>query len=294
MLLAIALAIFTWFLVTGREVVETWLDMPVVMTNPPEGMVIEDGLVDKIQVRVRGPKGLVSSLTNQNLTYSLDVSHLKVGNQVMDIDTNKLPLPAIYEVVEVKPKRLTLLVDRRITKKVSLEPAWSGSINPDYRLVDIKATPDLVEVRGPETKLSKITSAKVILREDFPNEVPAIWAKNVGVEIDEEIEASPSQVRVEAKFGPKTHDVWIKLPLRVNIPNGYSASVDQNFVRVHIEGPVFLFRDNEFRKMMDATLAFGGVITPGTFDLAYDLVLPDGCVLLEKKPLTVQTVIKKQ
>lgn len=294
MLLAIALAIFTWFLVTGREVVETWLDMPVVMTNPPEGMVIEEGLVDKIQVRVRGPKGLVSSLATQNLSYPLDVSHLKVGTQVMDIDAAKLPLTAIYEVVEIKPKRLTLMIDRRISKKVALEPAWSGSLNSDYKLIDVKATPDLVEIRGPETKLRKITSAKVVLKEDFLDEVPATWAKDVGVEIDEEIEASPSQVRVEVQFGPKTSEIWVKLPLKVNLPSGFTASVATDFVRLHIEGPTFLFRDNEFRKKMEASLAFGGVITPGTFDLAYDLVLPEGCVLLEKKPLTVETVIKKQ
>lgn len=293
MLLAVALAIFTWFLVTGREVVETWLEMPVVMTNPPEGMVIEEGLLDKIQVRVRGPKGLVDSLSSQHLTYPLDVAHLKVGNQVVDINTDKLPLTASYEVIEVRPKRLTLVVDRRVSKKIALKPAWTGKLHPDYKLLDVTATPDFIQIRGPETKLRKITDANVLLREDFPEDVPEKWSETVGIQIDEEIEASPGQVRVEAFFGPKTRDIWVKLPLKVDIPDGYSAKVSQNFVRLHIEGPIFLFRNDEFRKEMEAALAFGGVIAPGTFDLAYNVVLPEGCRLIETKPQTVKTVIKQ-
>lgn len=294
MLLALALAVFTWFLVTGREVVETWVDMPVVMTNPPEGMVIEEGLVDKIQVRLRGPKGLVDSLSNQHLTYPLDVSKLDIGKQVLEIDTDQLPLTASYEVIEVNPKRLNIFVDRRISKKIQLETAWAGKLNDYYKLIEVKASPDFVEIRGPETKLRKITKAKVVLKEDFLDEVPVNWAEDVAVDLDEEIESSPAKVRVEATFGPKTRDIWVKLPLKVVPPEGYKATVAQNFVRLHIEGPIFLFRNNEYRQDMEASLVFGGEVLPGQYELAYDLILPEGCTLIERKPETIRTVIKKQ
>lgn len=294
MILALALAVFTWFLVTGREVIETWLEMPVVMTNPPEGVIIEDGLVDKIQVRLRGPKGLVDSLASQHLTYSLDVGELKIGQQVMEIDSSKLPLTSSYEVIEVKPNRLTLTVDRRISKKIALEPVWSGKMNGDYKLLEVVAAPDLVEIRGPETKLRKITKAKVVLQEDFPEDVPRSWVEDVGIHLPEEIEASPSQVRVEAFFGPKTREIWVKLPLTVVAPEGYTATVPQDFVRLHIEGPVFLFRNNEYRKDMEAEVIFGGKTAPGKYSLEYDILLPDGCRLLKKNPETITTTIKKK
>jgi len=294
MVLALALAIFTWFLVTGREVIETWLEMPVVMTNPPEGMIIEEGLVDKIQVRLRGPKGLVDALASQHLTYPLDVSKLKIGQQVIDIDSDKLPLTSSYEVIDIKPNRLTLLVDRRISKKIALEPVWSGKLNPDYKLLEVVAAPDLVEIRGPETKLRKISKSKVILKEDFLDEVPRNWVKDVGIELPDEIEASPAQVRVEAFFGPKTRDIWVKLPLEVVDSAGFKAAPVQDFVRLHMEGPVALFRNNEYRKDMTATLVFGGKMAPGKFDLEYEVILPDGCRLLKKNPETVKTTIKKK
>ena len=293
-LLSIALAVFTWFLVTGREVVETWVDMPVVMTNPPEGLIIEDGLVDKIQVRLRGPKGLVGNLASQNLTYPFDVGKLKIGEQVMEIETSRIPLSSTYEIIEVKPNRLKLLVDRRVSKKISIEAAWAGDINPDFTLKEVAASPDTVNIRGPETLIRKITKTRVVMEEDFPEDVPGSWAEDVPLELPEEVEASPAQVRVEALFGPKTRQIWVKVPLDVAPPDGYRVSVSQDYVRLQIDGPVFLFRDDEFRKGVSASLLLPSSVKSGKLDLEYEVVLPEGCRLEKKNPETVTITLKKK
>ncbi|NDV19360.1 YbbR-like domain-containing protein [Pseudodesulfovibrio sp. JC047] len=293
-ILALALALFTWFLVTGREVVESWVDMPVVMTNPPEGLIIEDGLVDKIQVRLRGPKGLVGNLANQNIQYHVDVSTLKIGAQVVDIDASNIPLPSTYEIIEVKPNRLNLKVDRRITKDIEVEAVWSGDLNSDYSLQEVVAVPNRVVVRGPETILRKLTKARAVMKEDFPDDVPSSWAEDVGIELAPEIEASPGQVRVEAFFGPQTRQIWVKVPLEVQAPEGYKVSVSQKFVRLLIEGPIFLFRDDEYRKDIVVNLLFGSEVAPGSLNLEYDVLLPDGCRIVKKNPETVKTHMKKQ
>ena len=292
-LLSIALAVFTWFLVTGREVVETWVDMPVVMTNPPEGLIIEDGLVDKIQVRLRGPKGLVGNLASQNLSYPVNVSNLQIGEQVVDIDPAKIPLSSTYEIIEVKPNRLRLKVDRRISKKITVEAAWAGDLNPDYKLQEVVAAPDVVTIRGPETLLRKMSKTRVVLSGDFPEDVPRSWAENVALEVPDEIEASPGQVSVEAFFAPKTREIWVKVPIEYQDPDGFKISVSQKYVRLLIEGPVFLFHDDDYRKAILASVIFGPKVTEGKFELDYDVTLPEGCRLEKKNPETVTTVIKK-
>lgn len=292
-LLSVALAVFTWFLVTGREVVETWVDMPVVMTNPPEGLIIEEGLVDKIQIRLRGPKGLVGNLNSQNLTYPINLGDLKIGERVVDIDPAKIPLSSTYEIIEVKPNRLRLRVDRRISKQISVEAAWSGNLNSDYKLQEVVASPDVVTIRGPETLLRKVTKTRVVLNEDFPEDVPRSWSEDVALELSDDIEASPGQVAVEAFFAPKTREIWVKVPLELQDPDGYKASVAQKYARLLIEGPVFLFHDDEYRKAIVATVVFGSKVAPGTFELDYDVTLPEGCRLEKKNPETVTTTIKK-
>ncbi|MUM76866.1 YbbR-like domain-containing protein [Pseudodesulfovibrio sp. F-1] len=294
MLLALGLAIFTWFLVTGREVIETWVEMPVIMTNPPEGLIIEEGMVEKIQVRLRGPKGLVGNLSSQTLNYPLDVSRLGVGQQVVEIDASRLPLSSAYEIIEVRPNRLRLVVDRRMTKSIALEAAWSGQLNPDYVLREVRVTPQTVEVRGPETKLRKLSTIKVVMHEDFPDTVPERWAEDVGVEVPDEVRPSPGRVRVEALFGPKTREIWVKLPLSFDDPKGLRAAVAQDYVRLLIEGPIALFRNNEYRTDMTATLTFPDKPAEGRFDLDFSVTLPEGCSLVRKNPETITTTLTKR
>lgn len=294
MMLALALAVFTWFLVTGREVVETWVEVPMVMTNPPEGMIIEDGLVEKLQIRLRGPKGLVDNIDTQRYSYAVDLGLLKIGKQVVEIESAKLGLPATFEIIEVKPNRLNLMVDRRATKTIAIQAAWSGDLPADWKLTEVVASPDMVEIRGPETKLRKIKNARVVLEEDFADEVPRNWVENVAIELPEEIEASPGQVRVEAFFGPKTREIWVKLPLTVIEPDKYTVKVDQDFVRLLIDGPIYLFRNDDFRKDMAVNLVLPEQMVAGSFDLDYEVVLPEYCRVVKRNPETIATTLKKK
>lgn len=291
-LLAIMLSIFSWFLVTGREKVEVLADMSLVMTNPPEGLIIESGLPDQIKVRVRGSKGLVRSLVEKTLTYPLDVSDLGVGETVVEIREDKVPLSAAYEIVEIKPNRMVLKVDRIANKTIAVEAAWKGKINPDYELADVKAVPDVVRVKGPETLLKKITRTRLVVKEDFADGVPLTWANEQALDLPAAVEATPGQVRVELKFSPKMREIWVKIPLTVNAPEGIRVKTEQDYVRLLIKGPVYLFRDREFRKDMAAELNVDEGAASGKYDYDYMVRLPEGCRLERKNPETIRTVIR--
>ncbi len=291
-LLAIILSIFSWFLVTGREKVEVLVDMSLVMTNPPEGLIIESGLPDKIKVRVRGSKGLVRSLADENLAYPLDVSGLGVGETVVDIHEERVPLSAAYEIVEIKPNRLVLKVDRIARKDIKVEGAWKGQINPDYELVGVETVPDFVRIKGPETVLNKISRTKVVVGEDFLDEVPPSWQHEQALDLPATVDATPGQVRVELRFAPKMRQIWVKIPLTVNAPEGIRVKTKQGYVRLLLEGPVFLFRDKEFRKDMAAELTVEEGKQPGRYDYDYMVRLPEGCRLERKNPETIKTEIR--
>ncbi|WP_243546853.1 CdaR family protein [Pseudodesulfovibrio tunisiensis] len=292
MLLALGLAVFTWFLVTGREKVEAWIDMPLVMTNPPEGMIIKDGLVDRIQVRVRGPRGLVNSLANERHSYPLDVNKVKIGEQVVEIDADRISLSSSFEVMEVKPNRLTLTVDRNVQRTIPVDASWAGNLNPYYDQVGVNVEPASVEIRGPETVLRKITRTSVVVKEDFPDEVPASWVEDVPLLLPEEVEASPGQVRVEVAFAARTKEIWIKLPLEIPETGRFAVRTSQDYVRFLMEGPLYLFRDNDFRKDMAARLVLPDNPGPGRYELDYHVTLPEGCRVVKRNPEVVSTEIR--
>jgi len=293
--IALALAILTWYLLTGREKVEAWVDMSVEMTNAPEGLTIRKGLVSKIEVRVRGPKGLVRSLDRRKWTYSLDVSRLKVGENLVDIDRERIPLSMAYEVVEVKPSRLLLTVDRIAKKEVPVIAEWRGSLRPDYRLIEIKTHPEVVEVRGAERQVKQMTQARVSVQLDF-EDPPSLWSEDVPIKLAEGVEANPGQVKVSLRFGPEIKTAWVRVPVILEAGPGLQAKSSQSYVRVQVEGPVPLLREAEAGRDIEgltAVVVLPGGLKPGRHPVRYQLTTPDGFRVLSRETETVGVTIRK-
>lgn len=293
--IALALAILTWYLLTGREKVEAWVDMSVEMTNAPEGLTIRKGLVSKIEVRVRGPKGLVRSLDRRKWTYSLDVSKLKVGENLVDIDRERIPLSMAYEVVEVKPSRLILTVDRLARKQVPVIAEWRGTLRPDYRLLEIKTEPEEVEVRGAERQVRQMNQARVAVQLDF-DDPPALWSEDVPIKLAEGVEANPGQVKVSLRFGPEVKTAWVRVPVRLQTGPSLSAVVSQKHVRVQVEAPVSALREAEAGRDIDGLAAVVSLpegLKPGRHPVRYELETPEGFRVLSRQPETVVVTIRK-
>ncbi|OIO03368.1 MAG: hypothetical protein AUJ49_04455 [Desulfovibrionaceae bacterium CG1_02_65_16] len=293
--IALALAILTWYFITGREKVEAWVDMSVEMTNAPKNLTIRKGLVSKIEVRVRGPKGMVRSLDRRKWTYSLDVSRLKVGENLVDIDRERIPLSMAYEVVEIKPSRLILTVDRLSRKDVPVVAEWRGALKPDYRLLEIKTQPEVVEVRGAEGQVRQMTQARVGVQMDF-DDPPAIWSDDVPIKLADGVEANPGQVKVTMRFGPEVKAEWVRVPVRLDAPAGFNARSAVKYLRVQVEGPVTILRVAEAGRDIEglaAVIALPDPLKPGRHAVHYQLTVPEGFRVLSHTPETIQIIVRK-
>lgn len=293
--LATFLAIFTWYLVTGREKVETWITVPVEMLGAQEGMIIHEGFVNQLEIRVRGPRELVRSLNEQKLGYPLDVSELKVGQNSIELDSSLLGLSKAYEIMEFKPSRLILALDRESTKNVPVDLVWAGEkkLNPDYKLKKVKITPALVELVGPESVLKETEAVEVTLAASFEDKVPATWSTDVPVILEPGIEAKPGLVRVELELGPKTQVIPVKVrDFSLDGPSGLDISIRTKLVTLEIEGPVFLFRNDAFRKDISVTALVKETPEPGKMQLQYTVSLPENCKLVSSTPETLTAIVK--
>lgn len=294
--IALALAVLTWYLITGREKVETWVDMSVEMTNAPDGLTIRKGLISKIEVRVRGPKGLVRSLDRRKWTYSLDVSKLKVGENLVDIDRERIPLSMAYEIVEIKPSRLILSVDRISRKEVPVVAEWRGTLRPDYRLLEVKAQPETVEVRGAERQVRLTNQVRVVLQSDF-DEPPAQWGEDVPIKLPEGVEANPGQVHVSVRFGPEVKSSWVRVPLRVEASSDQHVVSAPKYVRLQVEGPVSQLRQAEAGHDIAglvAVLHLSPDLKPGAHVLPFTVELPTGFKILERSLTTAAVRLRKK
>ncbi|MFP4315674.1 MAG: YbbR-like domain-containing protein [Desulfovibrionales bacterium] len=291
--IALFLAVFSWYLVSGREKVETWIELPVELFNLPEDQIIRSGLVNKIEVRIRGTKGSVRSVKERKLAYTVDMSGLKKGENQIVFTPGNIPLPGAVEVIEIMPARIQVEVDRRVSKQLPVKISWQGQIDPDYELVNELSQPETVRLLGPERILQNMS---FVSTRTFDIEVDdsGAWQSNVPLDIPPELEADPPQVQVRLSFKPKTRDIWVKLPVEVKVPKNLNVELQAPEVRVHMDLPVTLFQKPTWREELSVQLTITPDTKPGDYELVPRITVPRWGEILETRPEKVNVTVTKK
>ena len=118
-LLSLAFAVGLWYVVTGSAQVEADVAVRVEYRGLPPGLLVDEGMISN--VRLRGPAELLRSLHDRDLTYTVDLSEVKRGANVILLEPGRLLDFKAYEVVNSRPNRLVLEVDAQAEKIVPLE-----------------------------------------------------------------------------------------------------------------------------------------------------------------------------
>lgn len=287
--LAVVLALLCWYLITGREKVETWVEIPVELVGTPEDLFVREGMESRLKVRLRGPQGIIRSLDPRGLAYTLDMSKAQPGETVVPFETDAVKAPKALEVVELSPQHMTLSIDRLARKSVPVDPVWKGRIGDDYRLLGAAAEPAEVVLRGPAQvldRLEKVQTLAVSVNATAPRTVAA----EAALSLPAEVRAEPARVRVELAFGPKTKDVWVRLPVEVR-PPAPGTAVRPATVQVYVETPVTLLREPDFKDRFGAYVPLEQNAAAGRRNMAYRLDLPPDVTLLKAVPDEVEVTV---
>ncbi|WP_432736171.1 CdaR family protein [Maridesulfovibrio sp. FT414] len=291
--LALMMSLLTWYLVTGRDLVETWVEFPLEIINPPQNMIIRSGMITKVSARLRGPKGLIRNLDTKKLAYSLDTSKLVVGNNPIDIVPERLGLGSALEVVEIKPSHINLVMDMYVDKKVAVIPTWKGDLHKDFTLKTASSDPEEVVLRGPASildKVGQIRTQTVML----DTNTPEIWQGEVPLHLPEAVESTPGMVKVNLEFTVRKGKMWVKVPLYILGPEDVDFSASQNYVRLLVEAPKPFFRENDFRNDIIASIDLNATIPEGDNLVPYEVSLPSGCSITKRKPEQITVTISRQ
>lgn len=289
--LALAMALFCWYLVTGREKVDTWMTMRVEMTGTPEGLYIKNGMVGTVDVLVRGPRGVGRKLEDNQLVYTLNLAKIVPGKNLIVFDPKAIPLPKVYEVVEVRPTRLELEVERRATKTVPVKVVLRGGTSDGFSVSGARAVPDTVRLTGPAAKLDtlhEIRTQPITL----PNPPPARFEERVLLDVPDEVDAVPATVQVSMAVVGKETEITLKAPLIVRRPAGREVEFSPRSVTLKVRGPAAILSDKDFPGLVEASLDLKGDLEPGRYEAGYRVKMPQGCELIEAKPEKASLTVK--
>ncbi|MGE5443145.1 MAG: YbbR-like domain-containing protein [Ignavibacteriales bacterium] len=177
-ILAVAFAVALWFSANIEQDVERGVSAEVNYTNLPADLAIMNDPPQTLNLRVRGPRTQLSSLSPRDTVFTLDLSHATPGVSKFEIRTDQIKPPSGVQVIGISPAEIRIDIDKIIEKEVTVKPAVSI---PDtgYEIVgEPKVTPSKVRIRGPKRVVSQVESVSTDLvstagvKSSFTIEVP--------------------------------------------------------------------------------------------------------------------------
>lgn len=131
-----------------------------------KGLVILSGANNKVSVTVESTRGDVLNLRNDPslITGTAELYHISEPGEyelTYKVDPSSYKTEGV-NIVDKKPQKLTVVVDRMSTASVPVTVRLNGTPGSNLRVDEYTASPDAIVVRGPESILRQIQTAEVV------------------------------------------------------------------------------------------------------------------------------------
>ena len=155
--LALGCALLLWFYVMGERRLEVAYAVPIELKNVPQGMVVTNDLPRNIDIRLSGPRALLTDLNEKEVRISIDLVGLKPGVTTFSRLDDHLRLPGGIQTTRISPSFVDVKLERIIDKVVPLRPRLAGQLPGGYHLLAVDVLPERVVVQGAEGELAGVS-----------------------------------------------------------------------------------------------------------------------------------------
>lgn len=155
-LLALALAL-ALFALSRQPVSDVRIyGVPVEFINTRPGVEVTSEAAQTVNVRVRGPRDIVRSLTPNQLSVTADLSKKEPGERVIQLRPQDVEHPDGLRVLQIEPASIRLLLEPKQRKRVPVEAQFAGQPADGLEIHRVSVEPAMVEIEGPQAQLDKI------------------------------------------------------------------------------------------------------------------------------------------
>ncbi len=155
-LLSVVLAVFLWAVVLGEQKVEVKIAVPLEIRDLPRDLVLVNEPVETLEVRLRGPKTLVTTLAPREVALEGLPKTFVEGENAIPIRPEAIRVPRGIEVVDVTPHRVRVVLDAMVVREVEVSPRIEGAPAKGFVLKRVTASPARVRMAGPKSELRRL------------------------------------------------------------------------------------------------------------------------------------------
>ena len=257
--------------------------IPVDSKNIPEGLIITNGPFTGIEVHVRGPKSIVRTLSDLKIQYTIDLSEVNIGVNIIPIHQTQIPLPNGVSILKINPDSITVKVENEIKKKLPVNISLTGNTAKGFMVAGVKAEPMSVILRGSEDTLGQMD--KVSTKPINIKGLSGSFKKEVAVDLLENLKLVDSSkiilanVFIEEKLTTKT---FANIPVQGD-GSLYVYRITPPVITINVKGPV---------NMIEKLYGSSGVqvyvdlkkLKPGVYNKRATITLPVKTTLIDAKP----------
>jgi YbbR domain-containing protein len=156
-LLALLGAFLLWGVSHSTASVERGFDVPVVQVGVPENLVVVARTSDAVNVRVRGSRAALRSLSVGTLDYPVDLSGARPGVAKREVDLIGMDLPRGATVVSRSPLSIEFTLENRSSRAVRGRPDMEGEPAEGYVLGEVAVDPPRVRIAGARTEVLRLS-----------------------------------------------------------------------------------------------------------------------------------------
>jgi hypothetical protein len=158
--LSLVLASMLWLAVSHMGVSKMSISVRVSTDKLSRDLIVSKMDTDEVLVTLNGPVSILKDIRARDIGISLDLSNVKEGRYVYDLQKNNVRAPKGIQVEEVKPDYIVIEIDgtkeKTLKTIVKLEKKWIG-------MYSIKSwTPHYVNVEGSGNALKNVESIETI------------------------------------------------------------------------------------------------------------------------------------
>ena len=257
--------------------------VPIKIENLPAGLVAIQSHLKGIEIRVRGPRAVIQTLSDQKIEYRLNLAGATPGIHTVIIDPNLIWLPKGLLIQAVNPSRFSVKIENETHKELPVRISFQGEPAAGFFIADTLARPESVVLRGPESVLAPLTKIETKpidvsgLKETFRKEIALDLVE--GLEVISDSRLAMVTVTIAAKVTTKK----LEKVLIQGKNTRYRYRILPATLGIVVKGPAQVLEKLDAARDISVTVDLNG-LAPGTYIKRAAITLPVQATLIRVDP----------
>jgi YbbR domain-containing protein len=149
-----------WVLITTRQGQITTVTAPVRLHGVPDNIVLLRTLPEDVTVQIKSMSSLTPPPSKLELTAEVDASKITEGTTALRVNHADIAAPSGMIITTVSPASIRVSAEKKLHKKVPVKVSLKGRLPTGLAVSNITCEPDSVDIEGPASQISKISSVE--------------------------------------------------------------------------------------------------------------------------------------